>query len=331
MSYEFRRKRKISLLCSREMAIPISVVLVLLSCTQCSRNSKSTPNKSSTTQQQEGQLQTDTMEADDIVAAWNQAAAHRKVPKANCDAVAKELSDVLGYIKVHPTPAQVALCKMSFENILLSQTGLYDEKRTEGTAKWIAWCTAEALKQPQLSDEERLHVAADYHQFAQELIAHMRTSLVAKIPKERQAAYIPEIDRWFADWRSNMDKWTGTLQEDLLFPAFRAALPAKAKQELLTKYDNPNMYPDWDNSPGAAMMNPDDRYRSLLESWFKNSLHCAMFYMTIAEVKPRILVNRYWGHTLHSSTGTNELWPLDVTLNVWQSKNIETKWKREPK
>ena len=78
-----------------------------------------------------------------------------------------------------------------------------------------------------MSDEQKKLVRADCKEFAKEVMKAFRLQVFAIIPEDRHRFYEPEIDKWSAAWRDNMDKWIGGLQDDFLFPAFREIFSSK--------------------------------------------------------------------------------------------------------
>ncbi len=263
----------------------------------------------------------------EVVRAWQEAATQRKLPRRDTEVVSGELSYVLQAIDCHPTPGQVAACRVSFARILETHSPLWDDRHVRGCGRWIAWCAAEAFRHRDMSAQDKLRIAEAYAQFALDLTSKMRGRIMGKIPKNKRTAYGPELDRQFEAWRHKMDARIKGLQDDFLFPAFREPPSRATRDEILKTYDLATMYPNWESSSPSPPNTPDEWYQAKLTAWFRNSLQGVMFSAAIGEVEPRFAFNEFWGYCLHSAGSTDDsMWPLEVSLEPDKYKNTEHRW-----
>ncbi|MBN2582052.1 MAG: hypothetical protein JXL80_03220 [Planctomycetes bacterium] len=205
---------------------------------------------------------------------------------------------------------------------------LKDPRFSESTGRWLAFCTAEALKREsptpqQQADAEQAYCAL-FQKYADWLEQQVRQQLPPDAPENMDLL----ISQGFAAWTDNAMKWAHRLQNDLLYPCLRGAIPEDADELVRTEYGTGDLIPQWRESPDI-LQTQEEYFVRQTGLFLANSLETMLFRLSLAEIKPQIRVNPYWGHCGYGAMGgTGTVWPMCVRLRVKTAENARQGWKR---
>jgi len=183
----------------------------------------------------------------------------------------------------------------------------------EGIIGWLAWCTLQACDRRNLPKEERDRLLLDYSSLFNEAVAEARTHLLMgpfpDLPETARGAIESRLEACILDF----DRRSRELQDDFLFPAFKAPLSRDRAERILRDFRSPELYPTADE-PRGLLVRAEEAYvasalatASFLDDHF-------LFRILIETTEPDILQEKWDGFDLPCSFGADGHWPALVIM-----------------
>jgi len=287
--------------------------------------------------------------AEDVVAAWNDIGAAHKISEEVLMTTATFLEDAISLVEKEPDEEFVRRFRKSLPFFLeLHAPDFRKPKEAEGTGRWLAYCTAEALARVPLEPEDRKLRLAEYRELYRSQAQYLEQRVRQQPPGKPSQKLDKHISQGFASWLDAVVKRDALLQDDLLFPCLRGPVSKKMREALRKHYTEDRSLPQWKESPyrehlrqmlaiGHQPRDPLPGVAVTREEYFivqvdrmmKYSVSETLFWLSLADIDPELRVNRYWGHTLVSgcSPGEGVGWPFCLSLRVNETTNAEKGWR----
>lgn len=322
------RDRHVSTLPQRWVVIMMVLVLlcVVILIVGC-KSHKNTADHGTSTSQPISSSTTNQIAA--LVRVWRDAGAARGLGDDTLNTGADILADAIAVTGKVPDDQFVLQFRASLPLFLdCHEAWLKDARFSESTCRWLAFCTAEALSRDALTQEQIAARTEEYRAFYKDCATYLEQRVRRQLPADAPAAVDSLISEGFAAWVDNAMKWTARLQETVLCPSLRGPISDDMRHIVQSKYTSDEQLPRWEEAPSVLQTR---------EEWFiqqtglllKNSLSNAIFWVSLADMKPKVRVNRYWGHTGYGAMGgTGTVWPLCMRLHVKNEQNAKEGWKR---
>jgi len=287
---------------------------------------------------------------EDVVAAWHDIGAAHDIPAEMLMTTATFLADALSLVERKPDEEFIRRFRKSLPFFLeLHVVNFRKPKKAEGTGRWLAYCTAEALDRIPLEPEDRKLRDAEYRELYKGHAQYLEQRVRQQLPGKPSRKLDKHISQSFATWPDGIVKRDALLQDDLLFPCLRGPVTKKMREALRKEYREDRSLPQWKESPyqeGVNMMlaigrqprdplpgvavTREEYFIRQVERMMMPSASSALFFVCMEGILLKTIVNRYWGHTLSSAwaPGKGVGWPVCLSLRPSEAANIKKGWKR---
>ena|GEM_PF-6779423 len=273
---------------------------------------------------------------DSVIEIWKRVASERDVPLKSIRQVSTLLLDVLNYAGVTPGEDELRRYRQSLQLFAEHyRFALNHPKSAPGMEYWLSFCIVEGFVREPIDKALLNEIRSQHLELVEEITGVIERRIRGNLPQQEYDSMRNLTEEGLEHFRKETSRRIAVYMEDFLCPAFKNALGARARAEVIAHYNESDSLPKL-QEPEFMMVTKAGAFRTAYKNYIENEIGQFLFDMFIRTLDFKLNKNKYWGYMSYKAESMCDeilarprFWPAFIRFVQDEIYNDAHNWNRE--